>query len=83
MNLDREFEILQEWINYRVDWYATYLTVGKTFFIDQNAIPRNYTPYELFRLWQEQGVYYTDLFVDPIIEHKCMTFEQFKQAKNE
>lgn len=41
-DFDKEFELLKEWLDYRIDWYTEYLLY--------------YEPKNLFRLWEDLGL---------------------------
>lgn len=81
IDFNKEFDILQRWIDYRVDWYAVYLTQGRMFYIDIDALPTTATPKQIMKWYQETGiVYYRTASSIEINEHKCLTFEQFKET---
>jgi hypothetical protein len=81
-DFNKEFDLLQKYINYRVDWYSVYLRDGRIFYINIDAIPCYFTPKGLIAMYQQIGWSFVPYKVDTsmISEHKCLTFEQFKQT---
>lgn len=81
IDFNKEFDLLQQYINYRVEWYATYLTVGRICYVNIDAIPYYFTPEGIFELYKQTGNMFYDSSTDTstVKEHKCLTFEQFKE----
>lgn len=76
MTIEKEFELLHQYINYRVDWFANTHRFGKIIYINNLAIGP-LTPKQIFEVYKRMGVMFWDNKIDP---QECMTFEQFKTS---
>lgn len=78
-DFNKEFETLQEYINYRVDWYTSYVIYGKCFYIDVLGMPKAMTVKGIYETYIQMGLMYVNN--EPkVTENNCLTFEEFKQT---
>lgn len=76
MTIEKEFELLHQYINYRVDWFANTHRLGKIIRLSNVTIGL-FTPKQIFEMYIRMGVTFWDNFIDL---QECMTFEQFKTS---
>lgn len=76
MTIEKEFELLHRYINYRVDWFADFYRLGKIIRLSNVTIGL-FTPKQIFEMYIRMGVTFWDNFIDL---QECMTFEQFKTS---
>lgn len=76
MTIEKEFELLHQYINYRVDWFANTHRLGKIIRLS-NVTIGTFTPKQIFEIYIQMGAMFWSNKVDP---EECMTFEQFKTS---
>lgn len=78
-DFNKEFDLLQQWLNYRIDWLISFKTFGLKFNIDLMGMPKGYSVKELLRLYQEQGIMFYDGSDDKrSLVNKPLSFDDWK-----
>lgn len=80
-DFNKEFETLQKYIDYRVGCLADYLTYGRVFYVNIEAIPFCFTPEGILALYQQMGLNFISSKSDTssLKERKLLSFDEFKE----
>ena len=81
-NWNKEIELCNRWLKYKIDWYANYLIFGTEFRIDVSGIPSGFTAEKIISVYKQQGIMFINADNDLISESKCLTFEEWKNEYN-
>lgn len=82
IDFDKEFELLKEWLDYRVEWLISFKSNG--LILNFDCITKYYALDEIIRCYKQLGVffYHSDNCTDvPVSFHNALSFEEWKELK--